>query len=115
MARTIVGVIEDFFAGETVEVTVLCKKGGTAQDITTDTVTMIIKENKSDADSSAILDEDADVVTYGASGIAYWKLTPAQTDITPGSYFIDIVWYDGTDEHVVYDRAIKVKERVSDL
>lgn len=116
MAKIIVGLIEDFFIGETVEITVLCKKAGVAQDITGDIVTLTMKENKADADASAILQENADVATYGATGTAYWDLTPAKTEvIAVGSYFMDIVWYDGSKEHVVYDKAVKVKERVSDI
>lgn len=115
MARIIVGTIKDFFVGETVEVTVLCKKEGVAQDITSDTVTLTMKANKSDADTAAVLQEDADVISYGINGTAYWNLTPAQTDIDTGTYYIDIVWYDGTKEHVVYDKTIKIMERVSDV
>ena len=115
MARIIVGTIENFYTGETVEITVLCKKEGVAQNITADTVTLTIKEDKSDADSSAVLQEDADISTYGAAGTAYWNLTPAQTAIAVGTYYMDIVWYDGTKEHIVYDKSIKVMERVSDL
>ena len=115
MAKIIVGTIEDFYTGETVEITVLCKKDGAAQDITADTVTLTIKENRSDADGSAVLQVDADVATYGAAGTAYWNLTPAQTAITVGTYYMDIVWYDGTKEHIVYDKSIKVIDRVSDV
>jgi len=116
MAKIIVGMIGDFFLGETVEITVLCKKGGVAQNITADTVTLTIKSSKSDADGAAILQQNADVATYGATGTAYWNLEPATTEaLTVGSYYIDIVWYDGTKEHVVYDRTINVKERVSDI
>jgi len=114
MAKIIVGIIDDFYTGETVEITVLCKKEGVAQDITGDTVTLTVKENISDADSSAVLQEDADVTTYGAAGTAYWELTTTMTDIDPGTYYLDIVWYDGTMEHVVYSRAINVLERISD-
>lgn len=115
MAKTIVGIIEDFFVGETVEITLLCKKNNLAQNITADTVTLIMKESKSDADASAVLDVDADVATYGASGTAYWNLTPAETDIDAGTYYVDITWYDGTKEHIVYNSTVKVKERVSDV
>jgi len=115
MGKTIVGIIDDFFAGETVEIAVLCKKEGVAQDITSDTVTLTIKENKSDADAAAVLQDDADVVTYGVTGTAYWNLTPAQTDIDSGTYYVDIVWYDGAKEHVVYDGTITIMERVSDV
>ena len=115
MARIIVGTIENFYTGETVEITVLCKKEGVAQNITADTVTLTMKEDKSDADSSAVLQVDADVSTYGAAGTAYWNLTPAQTALTVGTYYMDIVWYDGTKEHIVYDKSIKVLDRVSDV
>jgi hypothetical protein len=64
---------------------------------------------------TAILKVDADVSTYGAAGIAYWALTPAQTDIDVGTYYIDIAWYDGSNEYIVYDGTVKVLERVSDL
>ena len=115
MARTITGTISDIYRGETAEITVLCKRDSVAQDITSDTVTMTLKSNKSDADSSAVLQVDANVATYGASGIAYWNLTPAQTDITADNYFIDIAWYDGTDEFIVYDGTVNIIERVSDV
>ena len=114
MAKIIVGTIEGFYTGETVEITVLCKKDGVAQNIASDTVTLTIKESRSDADAAALLQEDADVATYGATGTAYWNLTPAQTAITPGSYYIDIVWYDGSKEHVVYDHSVEIYTRVSD-
>lgn len=113
--RTITGRVTDFYRGETSEITVLCKKEGVAENITADTVTLIIKSEKSDADTSAVLEKDADVSSYGASGIAYFDLAPADTDISPGSYYIDITWYDGTDEHIVYDGRVTVKERVSDV
>jgi len=116
MARIVVGEIRDFYLGETVEITVLCKKNGTAQDITADTVTLTMKENKSDADSSAVLQENADVATYGVAGTAYWNLTPAKTEVLEvGTYYVDILWLDGTDEHIVYDGTVKVMERVSDI
>lgn len=83
--------------------------------ITAGTVTLTIKENKDDADAVAILHVDADVATYGAAGIAYWSLTPTQTEIDVGTYYIDIAWYDGTDEYIVYDGTVKVRERVSDV
>ena len=115
MARTITGTISDIYRGETAEITILCKRDGVAQDITGDTVTMTIKEYKSDPDTGAVLQVDADVASYGASGIASWKLTATQTDIDTGNYYIDAVWYDGTDEFVVYNGTVNIIERVSDV
>ena len=115
MGKTIVGTINDFYVGETVEITVLCKMDGVAQDITSDTVTLMFKDNVGDSDAEAALNEDADVATYGSAGVAYWKLAPAETDITIDTYHVDIVWYTGTDEYVIYNGSIRVKERISDI
>ena len=115
MSKIIVGIIDDIFAGETLEILFQLKKDGAISSIATDTVTLTIKEDKSDADAAAVLQANADVTTYGGDGIAYWNLTPVQMAITPGVYYIDVVWYDGTKEHVVYDGTVKIKTRVSDL
>jgi len=115
MGKTIVGSVEDFYKGETKRISVLCKIDSIAQNITADTVTLTLKENKSDLDTAAILQEDADVSTYGGIGIAYWALTPTQTDLDVGTYYIDIAWYDGSNEYIVYDGTVKVLERVSDV
>jgi len=114
MATTTSGVIKPIVRGETREIMILLKRNGVTQNVTSDTVTLVIKSTKTDADASALLKTDADVSTYGSAGYAYFDLSPTDTDIAPGSYPIDITWYDGSQEFIVYDDTVTIKERVSD-
>jgi len=108
--------LKGFYPGETKAFSILLKINDVAQDITGDTVTFRMKENKDDADSAAVLSKGADVTTRGANGYADFELLPTDTDaITPENYFCDIEWVlSGGQEFVAFDGTIEVFERVSD-
>lgn len=107
--------LTSFFAGVTKQIEVTVTVDSSPVDISSDTMTLIIKSAASDADSAALLDTNADVATLGVGGIASFNLTPEQTDIVPGRYFYDIVWYTGSDEYMVESGIVTIKTRVSDL
>lgn len=110
------GTITDFYPGTTKKFTVTCKIGGTTQDIRSDTLTFRMKTTQSVVDSGAVLSKTADVATGGASGVGAFELTPADTALSVGKYFCDIVWeLAGGDEYVIYDDAVKVLDRTSDV
>jgi hypothetical protein len=107
--------ITDFHPGTTKQFTVECQLDGVAQDITSDTVTVTIKDVRSKADTDALLQKAADVASQGAQGIAIFTLTTSDTEIAPGYHYIDVEWVTAAGaEYVVYDERIKVLTRVSD-
>jgi hypothetical protein len=108
--------LRGFKPGETKTFSALCKIGGVAQDITSDTVTFRMKENKSDTDANATLVKVADVATRGASGYADFELTPVDTSpIEVRNYYCDIEWeIAGGRKYVAFDGTIECEERVSD-
>lgn len=104
--------------GQSFEFAITIMPDGVPVDISADTVTMTIKDGYSDAyaDSEAVLQVNGDVITGGASGDAVFSLTPAQTAIDPGMYYIDFVWYTaGGDEHILPIKdTFHIVNRVSD-
>jgi len=78
--------------------------GGTNPDITTDTVTLYICNSA----GTASVEEEADVSTSGASGIAIFSLTPSDMNITPGDYTATIKWATGDDVHVLVHENVTV-------
>ncbi|MCK5604547.1 hypothetical protein KAR91_21845 [Candidatus Pacearchaeota archaeon] len=109
--------IPDTPRGTTLAFTITLKfESGQVPDITADTVTLTIKENKDDADAaSGVIQEDADVSTGG--GVAIFVLTATQTDITPKEYFYDVVWTTVAGAVKVLDvgdDTFKILERISD-
>lgn len=108
--------LSDFYAGTTKTFRVTISLNDVAQDITADTVTFMLKEEKGDEDTDALIDVNADVATEGASGTAIFSLTPAETNVIVGKHYFDIVWYlDSGEEYVLLNGKVSVLERVSDL
>lgn len=108
--------ISDFYPGATKRFKATIKLDNVIQDISLDTVTLTIKCEKSDLDTAAVLQVDADVETLGDEGIALFEFDEEDTaDIPPGQYYIDIQWFDGVDEYVVYDDEIRILQRISDV
>jgi len=107
------GNINDFYKGYTKAFTVTCKISGEVQDITEDTVTLILKTNEDDADADAILDQDADV-SDGSEGVASFLLTDEITElIDVGEYFLSIRWdRDNGRKYYLHKQKINVLQPV---
>jgi len=110
------GKVTDFRPGDTKRFNVTCRINGVAQDITSDTVTVTIKTNKSDTDANALLQKDADVATQGADGVAMFHLTPTNTkSLTAVKVYLDVKWVQADeDQYVIHDQDLNILERVSD-
>ena len=107
--------ISSFYKGEYVNFDVTITSNGSSPDITSDTVTLTIKQYKDDTDSSAKLQKNADV-SGGSNGVATFNLTDTDTNIDKGIYYYDIAWYPASGgEYIVKNGYIEVKDRVSDL
>jgi len=90
--------IDDFYTTETVKFTTTQKIEGSVVDITADTVTAYVKTEKDEPLSAAIITSVGDVTTQGANGIAQITFTCSQTDVSPGTYYLQIYWQPSTGE-----------------
>jgi len=90
--------VSDFYEGSTKVIRVKISKDGVLQDISADTVNIMFKTKKTDLDSAALINADADVITNGINGEATFNLTPVVTNINPGTYFYQIIWTEATGE-----------------
>ena len=87
----------------------------TGVDITSDTVTLYIKKNINDVNTSAVITSVADVATSGATGVAIFTLTDVNTTVTPGSYFYDIIWLKAdTTIHVSESASVLIYNRIDE-
>ncbi len=102
--------------GTTRTISVTITQDGSNPDISADVVTLTFKVNKADADPG-VLQENADVATDGANGVAVFLLTAALTEIEAAQYFYDVVWYvaGGGGEFVLDAGTVTIAERVSDV
>ena len=80
---------------------------GVAQELV-GSVDMIVKVNKSDTDEQAVLNEQAIDYSNNKARFAF------DVDITPGVYFYDILWTNGTAQYVIAYGKIEVRSRVHD-
>jgi len=108
--------LTNFYVGESKDFSVTITYNGATPNITADTIRWIVKENRSDLDTSAVINVTADCVTNGANGVAYVNVTPAETDITPGNYYWELVWNLATGKEFVLEQdKIVLYERVEDV
>lgn len=108
------GTLSDLYPGATRALTItVTDADDDAVDISADTMTLRIKRRKTDTDADALVSKAAGSML--ATGIATFSLLPTDTDIEPGSYYVDIEWVTNAGAiYVVYDKEIRVLERGSD-
>ena len=107
--------LSNFYPGTTKAFSLRITLNGQTPDISADVVTLRLKKTPALSDGEAALTATADVTTSGASGVALFSLSPAETKIEVSTYYYDIVWErQGGDEYVVANGRVGVMERVSD-
>ena len=107
--------LNDFYSGTTKKFNVTILVQNAYPDISNDTVTLYLKDNKTD--TTYALTASADVASSGSSGIAEFELTPTQSaGLNNESYFYEIVWnVSGSGEEYVLDQSsIGVLHRIED-
>jgi hypothetical protein len=108
--------LKEFEQGTTKIFSVILSLDGANQNITADTVTFTMKRSKFDSDSDAIIQQNADVTTNGATGEAIFTLLPATTQVAARKYYYDITWtLSGGAEYVPKSDIVTVLRRVSDV
>jgi len=117
MAVSTTGSVPDLYPGEYWKFTVTITKNSVNPDISSDVLTCTVKTLETDDDADALLQFDAEVASQGASGIAIFSRTPAQTaSLTAGKKHIDVWWYPSDDEdRAIIVEVIQVKTRISDV
>lgn len=108
--------LSDFYENTTKKFDVEITLNGSAPDITGDVVKILFKDTKETTDANAVIDENADVATEGASGVAKFNLTPAITKVTPKRYYYEIRWVlAGVPDYVLESKNVDILDRITDL
>ncbi len=108
--------VSDFFISTTKSWRITVSIDDAVQDISLDAITMFIKTDRDDTDANAVLSVAGDCATEGADGVCIFTLTPAQTTIDPGEYFIDFKWITSAAAEYILPLKdnIRALSRVSD-
>ena len=104
--------MKDFYEKTTKAFDVLIYINGQPQDISSDTVSIIFKRLKTDADEDAVISKEAYECTN--NGIAKFTLTPEDTAIPPRNYFYEIKWISHDKEYILESDTVKVLDRIYD-
>lgn len=111
----LIGYLPNFFEKSIFAFDIYVRYNGTLQNLVADTVTLMLKSDRDDEDSEAVMSVSADTATYGENGIAAFTITAADSAITPGTYQYDILWQSGTSiEEVIMSGSVTVMKRVKD-
>ena len=102
----------DFYYKTTKSFDVTITVNGVVQDISGDTVTIILKKKKQDSDAEAVLLKESFENTV--SGVAKFIFTPTETNLPIGTYYYEIKWVNGTNVYIREYDTVKVLERVFD-
>lgn len=101
----------DFYQNTTKKFGVAVIYNDTVPDITNDTVTFYLKDNK--IDSNYILSASGEVITQGWNGVANFTLTDEQTDLNPEIYYYEIIWDTlAGDRYVLESDSVRIIPRI---
>ena len=100
--------LKDFYSGTTKSFYIDVLISGSAPDISSDKMKLLIKD-----EYSVILTSSADMTASGSIGRAYFNVSSSLTNIPPECYKYEIAWHLNSGEDYVIDpSSINVKERV---
>lgn len=104
--------LTDFYKETTKKFSVTITFNDATPDITSDTVTFVMKTLKTES-ADEILNVEANVATQGADGIAIFTLSATQTDLPVKTYYYQIVWdLSGGTRYVLDDGTITILETI---
>lgn len=102
----------DFYEKSTKAFDVIVYINGQLQDISSDTVSFVMKRMKTDSDEEAVLLKQAQ--ECGANGVAKFVLNPEDTALLPRNYFYEIKWVNGSNVYILESDTVKVLDRIFD-
>jgi hypothetical protein len=107
--------LPDFYVNANKNFKVEIREDGVLVDISNDTVRLVIKEKKSDADVDAVLDVNANVLSNGSNGEAIFTLTNNQLNIEPKRYIAEILYLpNGGGRYVLFQDIVEFMSTVAD-
>jgi len=107
--------LTDFYQKTTKNFSITVTFNSATPDISSDTVTIAFKSQKSLADAAAEITSTADVATAGATGVATFNISDENTNVQPGKYNYEIKWTkSGGDVHILESGIINILDRVYD-
>jgi len=100
--------LNDFYKGETKAFYVDMQVSGSAINISSDTMTLLIKDS-----DEIIISHSADMTSSGSIGRAIFNISSSLTNVSASCYDYEIGWHrnDGTD-YVIDDSSVNIKHRV---
>ena len=103
--------LTDFYENTTKNFSVDIELSGSAPDITSDTVTLMMRLSS----SLEIYSSSADVASSGSNGTAYFTLNPTWTTKDPGIYCYEIFWETSGSlaEYVIDEGEVAILDRLS--
>jgi len=106
-------IIKDIFQGTSRYIRVNIQLDSVVANITGSTINFLVKENKTDDNTDAVIDTDADCLTSGSVGTAIIYLSPAETNVDTGNYFYELLWTKDTGEkYMLIESNINITDRV---
>lgn len=114
--------MEDIYRGETrfAIFNIQIRNSGSAvlttPDLSSDSINFLMKKNKTDENSDAYINVDADTTTSGSTGTAILYLSTDNTDVAEGYYYYELLWTKATGEKFVLESTgIRILDRVYKL
>ena len=105
--------MNDFFENTTVKFSGVVSHDGSNPDITNDTVTFLMKLNKTDTDTNAAVNVNA--INLGLGGAFDVILTPSITKDAVNIYFYEFVWLLANNERYILESGtVKILNKVQD-
>ena len=107
----------DIRKGATKKIRLEVRYNGEILDLSSDTVSFFLKDNETDLDSAALIDQGADVSSQGSKGIALITLSESTTAaLTIGKKFYEILLERSNgEEYVLRSSSLWVFGRISDV
>jgi hypothetical protein len=101
--------LQDFYRATTKQFYVDMQVSGSAVNIASDTMTLLIKDS-----DEIIISHSADMTTSGSIGRAIFNISSSLTNVKANSYDYEIAWHKSTGEDYVVDKSsINILDRVS--
>jgi len=104
--------LNNFYKETTKKFNITIDYNDSTPDITNDTVTFVMKNEKTES-ATNVLSSEADVATDGASGVAAFTLSKEDTDLLAKQYYYQIVWdLSGGERYVLEDGMVSVNDTI---
>jgi len=101
--------LNDFYRGETKQFYIDMQVSGSAVDISSDTMTLLIRD-----EDEILISGSADMTSSGSIGRAIFNISSSLTNVSASCYDYEIAWHRNSGEDYLIDvSSVNIKHRVS--